>query len=180
MKKMINSISVLSLVVLFLTGCQGDDYTALDSQQVSLLQQTENQVPNDEIERLLMSLELEVGLGNLKEAISIYERLNSIIETTQVSSGQQARLNTLHNWLEDMLAHGESQRVFSGSDAVTLVINTYGVAPDGYQFVYHEIPSFVGSDGLGFYVFLRPSDDEEQNIVTTFFATDRGRVLRLN
>ena len=170
-------IIIIAITLFLISGCEelGVDHNEAAS-TFSEVQQN-----NDpKIEQLLVSLELEVGLGNLKEAMSIYNQLNRLLENETLTDGQQARLHTLSNWLSDLQVGSDTQRHFTGSDAVAIVINTFGVAPDGYQLVYHEVPSFVGSNGLGYYVFLTPLEAEIDNILETFFVTDRGRILSLN
>lgn len=140
----------------------------------------------DEIEELLTQIELDVGLGNLTAASSSLNELMKITHDHEVTEHQQARINTMTELLTDIHAYEdyedneEEEHVFSGSDAATKVMNLRGTAPAGYTFVYHSVPSFVGSDGLGYYVFLVPSDhadEDEMEIKETFFVTDCGEIL---
>ena len=140
----------------------------------------------EEIERLLVSIELEAGLGNLITASSLFRELMTLAQGHEVTSYQQSRMNTMMALLADTLASldpelesGDEARIFSGSDAAAKVVNMIGWLPEGYILVYHEIPSFVGSDGLGYYVFLVPEDHEgpsETEARETFFVTDRGEI----
>jgi len=166
------------ICILLLVGCYAS------TEEVELREDThqvagEATASFEEIERLLVSLELEVGLGNLGEATSYFNELRDLIETYDMTPGQEARYHTFTGLLLEMQAGTHNVRIFSGSDAVALVMNVHGTAPEGYQFVYHEIPSFVGSDGLGYYVFLVSDAEGIDSIVTTFFVTDRGRVTIL-
>lgn len=133
----------------------------------------------DEIEDLLAQAELEVGLGDSRGASSTFARLKMIIEDHEISTYQQARVNTLEELLSDVLADMNSEPTFTGSDAAAKVMTHYGAAPDGYEFVYHEFPSFVGSSSLGYYIFLVAVDrnEDEFDALETFFVTDRGEIL---
>ena len=169
---------VMIMIILFLGGCSSLTSDSETSEETSLAAVVDEGLSAfDEVERLLIKIELELGLGNFKEASLLWSELNRLIEVHEMSVGQEARFNTIHALLlETQATEGES-RIFSGSDAVALVINVHGLAPDGYRFVYHEIPSFVGSDGLGYYVFLIREDEESDDAVRTFFVSDLGRIL---
>jgi len=136
----------------------------------------------EEIEGLLTRVELEVGLNNLMVASSLFRQLMRLVEGHDVTAHQQARIHTMSELLTDTLAgvHLDETRIFSGSDAATKVMNMMGFTPEGYRFVYHEIPSFIGSEGLGYYVFLIPVDPDdlgETGVRDMFFVTDRGEIL---
>ena len=134
----------------------------------------------EEIEALLTLIELEVGLGNLTVASSSFNELMMIVQEHEVTHYQQARINTMAELLSDTLAYDDDERIFSGSDAAAKVMNFLGEIPTGYTFVYHEIPSLIGSDELGYYVFLVPVDHSEvseMEIRETFFVTECGEIL---
>ena len=136
---------------------------------------------SDEIEALLTQAELEVGLERLQDASFTFSRLKSLIAGRSITPQQQARLNTLETLLEDVLADEEDPLPFTGSSAAVKVMNAHGSAPAGYEFVYHETPSLVGSAGWGYYVFLVPIEREAGlfDPVQTFFVSDQGEILTL-
>jgi len=170
------------IIVLFLSGC---NHLSLDEQAdgetIQPVDAYDEVAPHfEEIEELLAQIELEVGLDNLTTASSLYQELMVIVYGHEVTHHQQARINTMSELLADMLVNDDDERIFSGSDAAAKVMNLIGTAPVGYTFVYHEIPSFVGSDGLGYYVFLVPvnyTEISETEIRETFFVTERGEIL---
>jgi len=164
-------------LLLLLTGCYASTSEAETVENV--WQVAGENTPNfEEIERIMTNLELEIGLGNLREASALFDELEALMETYEMTPGQEARYHTFSALLLEMRA-GEEARIFSGSDAVSLVMNVYGAVPEGYQFVYHEIPSFVGSDGLGYYVFLVSDVEDMSSAVERFFVTDQGQILTL-
>ena len=168
--------------MLFLAGCYHLGLEGQSSEEIARPVSGYDEVtPHfEEIEALLTRVELEVGLGNLTHASSSFRELMEIAYGHEVTTHQQARINTMAVLLADTLANMDDERIFSGSDAAAKVMNLIGPAPEGYTFVYHEIPSFIGSDGLGYYVFLvRVAYDEsdEIEIRETFFVTDRGEIL---
>jgi len=173
-------------MLLFLSSCHDLGMDALERAD-----QTETSQPVDaydevaphfeEIETLLAHAELEAGLGNLTTASSFFRELMVLVHGHEVTTHQQARINTLSELLRDIVVTDE-ERLFSGSDAAAKVMNIMGVAPEGYVFVYHEIPSFVGSEELGYYVFLVPTGHDATHtteIRKTFFVTERGEILTL-
>jgi len=165
-------------LALLLMGC----YSSTNETETleSVWQASGENTPNfEEIERLLVNVELEIGLGNLREASALFDELSDLAERYEMTPGQEARYHTFTTLLLEMQAGTTEVRIFSGSDAAALVINVHGMTPEGYQLVYHEIPSFVGSDGLGYYVFLVSDIEDMGSAVKTFFVTDRGRVLIL-
>jgi len=173
------------MILLFLSSCH---YLGSDALENGDSEETIQQVdaydevaPHfEEIEELLAQVELEAGLGNLTTASSFFRELMVIVHGHEVTSHQQARMNTMAELLSDKLVSDDDERIFSGSDAATKVMNLMGSAPEGYVFVYHQIPSFVGSDGLGYYVFLVPMDHDEisaTEIRKTFFVTEHGEIL---
>ena len=170
---------IILMVALFLSGCsQMDSDEANNGAIIEPVDAYDEVAPHfEEIEALLTQIELEVGLGNLTDASSFFNDLMVIVNEHEVTHHQQARINTMAELLSDTLASDE--RMFSGSDAAAKVMNLIGEAPIGYTFVYHEVPSLVGSDGLGYYVFLVPVDTEtsEMEIRETFFVTESGEIL---
>ena len=170
--------------VLFLIGCNQMNLEAGDLEEViKPVVVYEEATPHfEEIEELLTQIELEAGLGNLTIASSLFSELMALVDGHDVTAYQQARINTMAELLADILAAVDDTRIFSGSDAAAKVMNMIGTIPAGYTFVYHEIPSFVGSDGLGYYVFLvaiDPDNIDEIEIRGTFFVTDRGEILTI-
>jgi len=182
MKKWITLISLVLLV-----GCSYLESVSIsDGQQLESVDVENEVTPHfEEIEGLLTRIELEAGLENLMNASSLFRELMIVVEGHEVTIHQQARINTMAELLADTLVDADSldeERIFSGSDAAAKVMNMIGFTPEGYVFVYHEIPSFIGSDGLGYYVFLVPINHEEideMEIRETFFVTDRGEILVL-
>ena len=146
----------------------------------------------DEVELLLTAVELAVGLGNYATANTYFSQLQAVINDHELTVTQTARLNTMINLLVDeavitvVAEYDEAQLVidepiFTGSAAVAKVMNWIGEVP-GYTLVYHAIPSFVGSTGIGFYVFLvAEADVQQQNIDARerFFVTSAGEILVL-
>ena len=63
--------------------------------------------PVEKVENFLIRTELTAGLGNLIEAVAIFEELMLFIgaDLEQVTSYQQARINTMSELLSDMLAN---------------------------------------------------------------------------
>ena len=174
------------LIVLFLSGCNHLDLDEQGSgETIQPVDAYDEVAPHfEEIETLLAQVELEVGLDNLTAASSFWGELMTIVEEHEVTEHQQARINTMAELLADMRAFDDDddddERIFSGSDAAAKVMNFIGETPVGYTFVYHEIPSLVGSDGLGYYVFLVPIDHaetREMEIKETFFVTENGEIL---
>jgi len=172
------------LFLLFLAGCSNLDLDDLaDSTDIQSVDAYDEVAPHfEEIEALLAQVELEVGLGNLTDASSFFSELMIIVHEHEITQHQQARINTMSELLADTLASDddEDDRIFSGSDAAAKVMNSFGAAPVGYTFVYHDAPSIVGSDGLGYYVFLVPDGHDELSETTikeTFFVTDRGEII---
>ena len=169
-------------MIVFLSGCtylsldESDDGEGLQSVDAN-----DEVTPHfEEIEALLAQVELEAGLGNLTAAGSFFNELMAIVHGHEVTQHQQARMNTMSELLADILVSDHDERIFSGSDAAAKVINMIGSVPEGYTFVYHEIPSLVGSDGWGYYVFLVPANHAETSeveIKETFFVTDQGEIL---
>lgn len=135
----------------------------------------------DEIENLLTQAELEIGIGDTRAASSTFSKLIEIIEGHDISTHQQARLHTLEELLAETLADINTEDLFTGSEAAVKVITYFGEAPDGYEYVYHENPSFVGTNGLGYYVFLVPINRSESDFesVQIFFVTDQGEILAI-
>lgn len=175
--------------MLLLVGCSYlESISTDDEDEILELVDTENEItPHfDEIEGLLTRVELETGLGNLLEASTLFRELMTITTGHEVTVHQQARIYTMAELLADTLADEEildEERFFSGSDAAAKVMNMIGFTPEGYVFVYHEIPSLFGVDGMGYYVFLVPANHEERDemeIRETFFVTDRGEILVLD
>jgi len=170
------------LILLFLSACNHFEVDEPDNEvAIEPVDAYDEVAPHfDEIEALLTQVELEVGLDNLTAASSVFNELMEIVNDHEVTQHQQARINTMAELLTDMLAYDNDGYIFSGSDAAAKVMNLVGAAPTGYTFVYHDVPSSVGSDGLGYYVFLVPVDHErsdEMEIRETFFVTDRGEIL---
>ena len=162
-----------------LAGCDLLDSDAQTEEKVDALDEV---VPHyDEIEDLLAQAELEIGLSDSRSASATFAQLMMIIEghEIEISTHQQARVDTLEELLSDTLADASHAPIFTGSAAAAKVMTYFGSAPAGYEFVYHEIPSFVGSSSLGYYVFLVPIErrDDEFETVQTFFVTDRGEIL---
>jgi len=184
MKKWISLVSLLMLV-----GCHYIETEPASDEEIFESVDKEFEVTPyfEEVERLLTRIELEAGLDNLATASSLFRELMVLATDRDVTVHQQARINTMAELLADTLAAWEDEipeeeRRFTGSDAAAKVMNMIGFTPDGYQFVYHEIPSFIGSDGLGYYVFLipvEPTETGELEIRETFFVTDRGEILVL-
>jgi len=181
---------VILVVLLLLSACNNLYVDEQDNGQVHPVDANDTVAPHyDEIEELLTQIELDVGLGNLTAASSNLNELMQITYGHEVTEHQQARINTMTELLTDIQAYEEYEdneeqaHIFSGSDAAAKVMNWGGEAPVGYTFVYHSIPSFIGSDGLGYYVFLVPSDQAEMDdmddmdIKETFFVTDSGEIL---
>ena len=169
---------LMIVAVLLLAGC----YSSTSEREVleNVWQQTEENTPNfEEIERLLVKVELEIGLGNLGEASVLFDELRELVGRYKMTPAQEARYYTFAILLLEMQANVVEVRIFSGSDAVALVMNVYENLPEGYRLVYHEIPSFVASDGLGYYVFLVSDLEDVCSAIRTFFVTDRGRILTL-
>ena len=174
-------------IFLLLTGCTYlESDTSYDSQENTTTNTLRfTTTPFDEIDVLLMRVELEAGLNNLLVASSLFNELMDLVEDYEISVEQQARINTMEALLADVLAGEDLEveiSVFSGSDAAAKVMNMIGFTPEGYKFVYHEIPSVVASDSLGYYVFLVPLEVEEIDVSLvkeTFFVTDRGEILVL-
>ena len=170
------------LMIVFLSSC---NYLSLDEQDdgetIQHVDANDEVTPHfEEIEALLAQVELEAGLGNLTVASSFFNELMALVYGHEVTQHQQARINTMTELLADTLVSGDLERIFSGSDAAAKVINMIGSVPEGYTFVYHEIPSLVGSDGLGYYVFLVPihhAETSEVEIKETFFVTEQGEIL---
>ena len=170
------------VIVVFLLGCY---QVGLDDQETDEITQLVNAYDEvsphfEEIEELLTQIELEVGLGNLTVASSFFNELMVIVYGHEITNHQQARINTMSELLADILVSDDDERIFSGSDAAAKVINWIGTAPVGYTFVYHDIPSVVGSTGLGYYVFLVPENHNEieaTEIREKFFVTERGEIL---
>ena len=170
------------IIALVLSGCYQVGIDVLDdSEMIQPVDAYDEVAPHfEEIEELLAQIELEVGLGRLTTASSLFRELMVIVYGHEVTNHQQARINTMAELLSDILASDDDERIFSGSDAAAKVMNLIGSAPEGYTFVYHQIPSFVGSDGLGYYVFLVPVNHTEisaTEIKKTFFVTERGEIL---
>lgn len=170
------------MIGLFLSGCYQMDLGMQEKEEMIHPANTYDEVaPHfEEIEALLTQVELEVGLGNLTIASSIFRELMAVVYGHEVATHQQARINTMSELLSDVLASNDEERIFSGSDAAAKVINLIGVAPVGYTFVYHTIPSFVGSNELGYYVFLVPENHIQTDVTEikeTFFVTERGEIL---
>jgi len=183
MKKWISLVSVL-----ILSACQvvETDFISDEEGLESIDIENETSPQIDEIERLLTIIELETGLDHLASASSLFAELSVLVAGYELTANQQARMNTLAELLADTLATQEdstdNERLFTGSDAAAKVMNMIGFTPEGYHFVYHEIPSAVGLDGLGYYVFLVPIEPvgDEVAIRETFFVTDRGEILVLD
>lgn len=164
-------------LLFFLMGCNRAHLNLEMEEKVDALDEV---VPHyTEIEDLLAQAELEIGLGDSHGASLTFARLMRLIEGHEISTHQQARVNTLEELLSEILADTINNPIFTGSDAAAKVMTYFGSAPDGYEFVYHEIPSFVGSRSLGYYVFLVPveRDENEFESVQTYFVTDRGEIL---
>lgn len=167
---------VICGLLLFLTGCNPAGINVEIDESVDALDEV---VPHyNEIEELLAQVELEIGLGETRLASSTFARLKQLIEDHEISTYQQARVNTLEELLSDILAD-TNNRTFTGSDAAAKVMTQFGSAPDGYEYVYDEISSFVGSSSLGYYIFLVPVERSEYEfeVLQTFFVTDRGEIL---
>lgn len=170
------------LIIVFLSGCIPFILDEPDEgERVQPVDINNEVTPHfEEIEALLTQVELEAGLGNLIVAGSFFNELMTIVHRHEVTQHQQARINTMAELLADTLVSGDNERIFSGSDAAAKVMNMVGSAPVGYTFVYHQIPSLVGSDELGYYVFLvavNPDEGSETEIKETFFVTERGEIL---
>jgi len=181
------------LSVLILIGCMEPDiYQATDG-GVQIVNTPVEVAPNfGEVETLLTAVELTVGLDDFSTAVMYFSRLEVALAEYEASEMQKARVNTMRELLADQLviavmadyyeAEAEFEdRIFTGSDAATKVMNMIG-SVSGYTFVYHEIPSFVGSTGIGFYVFLVPIDHAERDsfvVRERFFVTDSGEILVL-
>ena len=171
---------MILIVTLLAIGCNQLELEEDDGSTIQPIAADEEVAPHfEKIETLLTQIELEVGLGNLTVASSFFDELMIIVNGHEVTEYQKARINTMSELLADMLAFDDDQ-IFTGSDAAAKVMNLIGVAPSGYTFVYHEIPSVVGSDGMGYYVFLVPidhADADEMAIKETFFVTECGEIL---
>lgn len=183
MKKWITLSSLL-----FLLGCSYLETASTDEQRFLESADVYAEVAPyfEEIENLLTQVELEAGLENLINARSLFDELMIMIAEREVTVNQQARIHTMRELLADVRVDEETTptegRPFSGSDAAAKVMNMIGFTPEGYVFVYHEIPSFIGTEGLGYYVFLVPENHDEMDemeIRETFFVTDRGEILVL-
>jgi len=135
----------------------------------------------DEIEELLAQAELEAGLGDARSASSTFARLMLVIEGHDITEYQRARVHTLEELLSEVLANREDPPPFTGSAAAAKVMTYFGVAPDGYEFVYHGTPSQVGTSSVGFYVFLVPTEryDGEFEAQQVFFVTNQGEILTI-
>jgi len=175
---------MILMVALFASSCSHLDLDeGSDNEIIQPVDAYDDVAPHfDEIEALLAQVELEVGLNNLKEASSFFNDLMTIVHGHDITEHQQARINTMAELLADTMACEEEddESIFSGSDAAAKVMNLIGETPAGYTFVYHNVPSVVGSDGLGYYVFLVPIGHDETNdaeIKETFFVTNRGEIL---
>ena len=171
---------MILMFALLLSGCSQIDIDEPDDDAIFEPVDAYDEVaPHfEEIETLLAEIELEVGLGNLKEASSFFNDLMEIVNEHEVTHHQQSRINTMAELLRDTLA-GDDERIFSGSDAAAKVMNLIGEVPIGYTFVYHEIPSQVGLDGFGYYVFLVPIEHtgtSEMEIRKAFFVTESGEI----
>ena len=171
---------MMVIIALILSGCSQMDIDETDDgAMIEPVDAYDEVAPHfEEIETLLAQIELEVGLGNLTDASSAFNELMVIVDEHEVTHHQQARINTMAELLRDTLAFDE--RAFSGSDAAAKVMNFIGEVPAGYTFVYHETPSLVGLEGLGYYVFLVPDNHDEANereIKEKFFVTESGEIL---
>ena len=175
---------ILLLVTLILSGCALlDEFlrTEVDDELPASIPvgAYESTVDFQEIERRLVQIELEAGLGNLDEASSLLRELLPKIEAGVESESQRSRINTMMSLLADTIAMDEPiDGDFFGSDAAAAVKNLYGLEA-GYTYVYHAFPSFVGSDEIGFYVFKVPEGEDETNSVATFFVTSNGEVKQV-
>ena len=168
--------------VLVLTGCwQSNSRETLDD-TVDL--QREVTPHFDEIETLLSKVELEAGLQNLSVATSYFNELLELVADHEVTVQQQMRINTMHELLADTMVVSSQvyelveEPLFTGSDAAAKVMNMIGHV-DGYKLIYHRIPSFVGSTGIGFHVLLVPDDSDpngEINPREKFFVTNNGEI----
>ena len=176
---------MILMIALFALGCsQSDLNDEDDGRTIHSVDANDEVAPHfEKIETLLTQIELEVGLDNLTEASSFFDELMVIVHGHEVTEYQQARINTMSELLADMqAANAHDEQIFTGSDAAAKVMNLIGVAPSGYTFVYHETPSAVGSDGMGYYVFLVPidhADTDEMAIKETFFVTESGEILNI-
>ena len=183
---------ILIGIILVLVGCTVEEPQPDNTNEVQIVNSPEEVAPHfDEVETLLTAVELAAGLGNYANAITYFTQLQDVLEQHAVTTIQQARIETMNGLLADKMViavMGEyseddehEERIFTGSDAATKVMNHIGEVP-GYTFVYHEIPSFVGSSGVGFYVFLVPDNHTELFEVTVrerFFVTSKGEILVL-
>lgn len=173
----------LIVSVLVLSGCN-----VIYGETPQEENQTSSSIPisqhHQEIEQLLIKVELEAGLGNFMQAESYFTQLEELIEEYDITDDQRGRINSMALLLKDTYADTDfkndtTERIFSGSDAAAKVMNKIGNLPTGYVLVYHEIPSFVGSDDIGYYVFMVPEVHEqidETVIRETFFVTNRGEI----
>ena len=180
------------LGVLILLGCaEVDEFQAIGG-DVQMNTPAVVAPSFSEVEMLLTAVELHVGLRDFQVAVTYFSRLEVALVEYGPSEVQKARVNTMREALADQLViavmadyyEAEAvfeERIFTGSDATTKVMNMIG-SVSGYTFVYHEIPSFVGSTGVGFYVFLVPDDHAERDdfaVRERFFVTSDGEILVL-
>ena len=177
-------VLVMFLVVGVMSGCS--DSEVLDDGVVNrreIVVMNYVSAPEFEvIESQLVQVELEAGLGNLDVASQLFENLLELIDDVEIENdSQRSRINTMHIVLADTLAQsvGENVADFSGSAAAIKVMNLRG-QEDGFLYVYHAIPSFVGSSAIGYYVFLIAEEDENQDPLATFFVTSDGDVLEIH
>ena len=179
------------LSVLLLMGCTDE---AMDYQGTEAgVRVTSPPVVLSEVETLLTAVELHVGLENFATAVTYFSQLEAALADDGPTAVQIARVNTMRQLLADHLVFSVvadyddepeiefEERIFTGSDAAAKVMNMIGPVT-GYTFVYHAIPSFVGRDGVGFYVFLVPIDHAQRDDFTIrerFFVTNAGEILVL-
>lgn len=183
---------LIALIMVLLLGCQPEiDDLASESNLQFIDSGLEVTTNVSEVEALLTAVELATGLGDFSTAINYFNRLQMVLNEYDATVIQQARVNTMAEILADQMAIATmgnyqaddfEERIFTGSDAAAKVINMIGNVP-GYTLVYHEIPSFVGSTGIGYYVFLVPVDHEQHGwgeARERFFVTNAGEILVLD
>jgi len=130
-------------------------------------------------------------VGQIDDPLHKLVQLEELMAAEDITDVQTARIHTLLNLLtplvveETITVHGDhfhemdDRPVFTGSDAVAMVINQFGQAEDGFKYVYDVVPSTVGSEGTGYYVFLVPQDHDarEFEIIRMYFATSNHEIL---
>jgi len=178
---------IIAILLLLVVGCESLEETTdseiLNENRLNVDNQTKE---NSEIEYLLGTIELELGLGNNEEATTVFYELTSLLDNETLTTRQQSRMNTVAQLLDNEIPTTEiveDEKIFTGSDAAAKVMNKITTLPDGYKLVYHVFSSEVGSNDVGFYVLMVPViNDGPNNTLAreTFFVTSNGEIMVLN